>query len=177
MKCYQSNRSLHFLGRDSKTWAGDMGYTGQVAARSRDGMWEGWVGVEGPTPRLSPAPPPLLPSPRYIHLLEQMLLNASFCGHNLTLQTDAIQSLVFKLGCSFPGLSLSSATLPNVPQVRGNQGSPAGAYGQDLPPRPGSPVSCSCSVLICWELPLLLCCLESRKRRYQKHPDFAWRQV
>ncbi|XP_050000472.1 adhesion G-protein coupled receptor G5 isoform X2 [Alexandromys fortis] len=56
-------------------------------------------------------------NPRYIHRLEQMLLNASFCGHNLTLQTDAIQSLVFKLGCSFPGLSLSSATLPSVPQA------------------------------------------------------------
>ncbi|XP_075833084.1 adhesion G-protein coupled receptor G5 isoform X2 [Microtus pennsylvanicus] len=56
-------------------------------------------------------------NPRHIHRLEQMLLNASFCGHNLTLQTDAIQSLVFKLGCSFPGLSLSSATLPNVPQA------------------------------------------------------------
>lgn len=54
---------------------------------------------------------------KYIHHLEQMLLNASFCGHNLTLQTNAIQSLVFKLGCSFPGLSLSSATLPNVPQA------------------------------------------------------------
>ncbi|XP_038168718.1 adhesion G-protein coupled receptor G5 isoform X2 [Arvicola amphibius] len=56
-------------------------------------------------------------NPRHIHHLEQMLLNASFCGHNLTLQTNAIQSLVFKLGCSFPGLSLSSTTLPNVPQA------------------------------------------------------------
>lgn len=129
------------------------------------------MGVEGPTPRLSPAPPPLLPSPRHIHHLEQMLLNASFCGHNLTLQTNAIQSLVFKLGCSFPGLSLSSATLPNVPQVRGSQGRPTGAYGQDLPPLPGPPVPCSCSPLICWELPLLLCCLESKKRRYPRTPQ------
>nr|XP_048288129.1 adhesion G-protein coupled receptor G5 isoform X2 [Myodes glareolus] len=56
-------------------------------------------------------------NPRHIHHLEQKLLNASFCGHNLTLQTNAIQSLIFKLGCSFPGLSLSSATLPSVPQA------------------------------------------------------------
>ncbi|KAK7804479.1 hypothetical protein U0070_022097 [Myodes glareolus] len=54
---------------------------------------------------------------KHIHHLEQKLLNASFCGHNLTLQTNAIQSLIFKLGCSFPGLSLSSATLPSVPQA------------------------------------------------------------
>ncbi|XP_028626243.1 adhesion G-protein coupled receptor G5 [Grammomys surdaster] len=54
---------------------------------------------------------------RYIHYLEQMLLNASFCGHNLTLQTNSIQSLVFKLSCDFPGLSLSSATLTNVSQA------------------------------------------------------------
>lgn len=49
-----------------------------------------------------------------------MLLNASFHGHNLTLQTNSIQSLVFKLSCGFPGLSLSSATLTNVSQVRGS---------------------------------------------------------
>lgn len=73
----------------------------------------------GPTPRLSPGLPPLLPIPRHIHLLEEMLLNASFRGHNLTLQTNSIQSLVFKLGCDFPGLFLSSATLTNASQVRG----------------------------------------------------------
>ncbi|XP_052022822.1 adhesion G-protein coupled receptor G5 isoform X2 [Apodemus sylvaticus] len=54
---------------------------------------------------------------RHIHLLEQTLLNASFRGHNLTLQTKSIQSLVFKLSCDFPGLSLSSATLTNVSQA------------------------------------------------------------
>ncbi|CAH7079765.1 Adgrg5 [Phodopus roborovskii] len=56
-------------------------------------------------------------SPRHIHHLEQMLFNASFCGHNLTLQTNSIQSLIFKLDCDFSGLSLSSATLANVPQA------------------------------------------------------------
>lgn len=61
----------------------------------------------------------LLPISRHIRRLEQMLVNASFCGHNLTLQTNSIQSLVFKLSCDFPGLSLSSATLTNVSQVRG----------------------------------------------------------
>ncbi|XP_034378937.2 adhesion G-protein coupled receptor G5 isoform X2 [Arvicanthis niloticus] len=54
---------------------------------------------------------------RHIQHLEQMLLNASFCGHNLTLQTNSIQSLVFKLSCDFSGLSLSSATLTNVSQA------------------------------------------------------------
>ncbi|XP_040596710.1 adhesion G-protein coupled receptor G5 isoform X2 [Mesocricetus auratus] len=57
-------------------------------------------------------------SHRNIHHLEQMLLNASFCGHNLTLQTNSIQSLVFKLDCDFSGLSLSSTTLANVSQAR-----------------------------------------------------------
>ncbi|KAM4833735.1 adhesion G-protein coupled receptor G5 [Thomomys bottae] len=47
----------------------------------------------------------------HIHTLEQLLLNASFPGHNLTLQTGSIQSLVFKLACNFTGLSLNSATL------------------------------------------------------------------
>lgn len=54
-----------------------------------------------------------------LHQLEQMLLNTSFPGYNLTLQTPAIQSLAFKLSCNFSGLSLSSATLKRVPQVRG----------------------------------------------------------
>ncbi|XP_004395890.1 PREDICTED: probable G-protein coupled receptor 114 [Odobenus rosmarus divergens] len=54
--------------------------------------------------------------------LECKLLNASFGGSNLTLQTPTIQSLIFKLGCDFAGLSLSSATMKRVPQVRGGQG-------------------------------------------------------
>lgn len=103
------------------------------------------MGVGGPNPRLSPAPPLLLSSPRNIHQLEQMLLNTSFFGHNLTLQTNSIQSLVFKLDCDFSGLSLSSATMANVSQVRGSQGCPVGAYGQDLPPLLGTPVPCACS--------------------------------
>ncbi|EPY84742.1 hypothetical protein CB1_000445014 [Camelus ferus] len=52
-----------------------------------------------------------------IHGLECRLLNASFGGHNLTLQTNTIQTLAFKLGCDFTGLSLSSAALGRVPQV------------------------------------------------------------
>ncbi|GAB1293501.1 Adhesion G-protein coupled receptor G5 [Apodemus speciosus] len=54
---------------------------------------------------------------RHIHHLEETLLNASFHGHNLTLQTKSIQSMVFKLSCDFPGLSLTSATLTNVSQA------------------------------------------------------------
>ncbi|XP_057349218.1 adhesion G-protein coupled receptor G5-like [Manis pentadactyla] len=50
--------------------------------------------------------------------LEWRLLNASFPGYNLTLQTHTIQTLAFKLGCDFPGLSLSSTTLRPMPQVR-----------------------------------------------------------
>ncbi|MEJ1276179.1 adhesion G protein-coupled receptor G5 [Cricetulus griseus] len=61
-----------------------------------------------------------LHSPRNIHQLEQMLLNTSFFGHNLTLQTNSIQSLVFKLDCDFSGLSLSSATMANVSQDDSN---------------------------------------------------------
>ncbi|KAB1251106.1 Adhesion G-protein coupled receptor G5 [Camelus dromedarius] len=57
-----------------------------------------------------------------IHGLECRLLNASFGGHNLTLQTNTIQTLAFKLGCDFTGLSLSSAALGRVPQVRGGWG-------------------------------------------------------
>ncbi|KAB1273339.1 Adhesion G-protein coupled receptor G5 [Camelus dromedarius] len=52
-----------------------------------------------------------------IHGLECRLLNASFGGHNLTLQTNTIQTLAFKLGCDFTGLSLSSAALGRVPQA------------------------------------------------------------
>nr|XP_054311003.1 adhesion G-protein coupled receptor G5 isoform X2 [Pongo pygmaeus] len=58
-------------------------------------------------------------SSRQLYHLEQMLLNTSFPGYNLTLQTPTIQSLAFKLSCDFSGLSLTSATLKRVPQVRG----------------------------------------------------------
>ncbi|KAI5934566.1 Adhesion G-protein coupled receptor G5 [Manis javanica] len=50
--------------------------------------------------------------------LEWRLLNASFPGYNLTLQTHTIHTLAFKLGCDFPGLSLSSTSLKPMPQVR-----------------------------------------------------------
>ncbi|XP_074172118.1 adhesion G-protein coupled receptor G5 [Rhinolophus sinicus] len=53
----------------------------------------------------------------FIHGLENRLLNASFQGSNLTLQTSTIQTLVFKLGCDFAGLSLNSAALKPVPQA------------------------------------------------------------
>uniref|UniRef100_G1QS61 Adhesion G-protein coupled receptor G5 n=1 Tax=Nomascus leucogenys TaxID=61853 RepID=G1QS61_NOMLE len=67
----------------------------------------------------------LLFSSRQLHQLEQMLLNTSFPGYNLTLQTPNIQSLAFKLSCDFSGLSLTSATLKRVPQARGQH-----AWGQ-----------------------------------------------
>ncbi|XP_070244470.1 adhesion G-protein coupled receptor G5 isoform X2 [Bos mutus] len=57
-------------------------------------------------------------SAELIHGLELRLLNASFGGHNLTLQTQIIQALAFKLNCNFSGLSLSSAALEKVPQAR-----------------------------------------------------------
>ncbi|KAM5208361.1 adhesion G-protein coupled receptor G5 isoform 1-T1 [Hipposideros larvatus] len=50
--------------------------------------------------------------------LECRLLNATFKGNNLTLQTSTIQTLVFKLGCDFAGLSLNSEALEPVPQAR-----------------------------------------------------------
>ncbi|KAM7233790.1 hypothetical protein CapIbe_015926 [Capra ibex] len=53
-----------------------------------------------------------------IHGLELRLLNASFGGYNLTLQTHIIQALAFKLNCNFTGLSLSSATVEKVPQAQ-----------------------------------------------------------
>ncbi|XP_019522371.1 PREDICTED: adhesion G-protein coupled receptor G5 [Hipposideros armiger] len=53
-----------------------------------------------------------------IHGLECRLLNATFKGNNLTLQTSTIQTLVFKLGCDFAGLSLNSEALEPVPQAR-----------------------------------------------------------
>ncbi|XP_030153552.1 adhesion G-protein coupled receptor G5 isoform X6 [Lynx canadensis] len=54
---------------------------------------------------------------RLIRGLECSLLNTSFEGKNLTLQTHSIQTLAFKLGCDFTGLALSSATLERVPQA------------------------------------------------------------
>uniref|UniRef100_A0A8C9EBH5 Adhesion G protein-coupled receptor G5 n=1 Tax=Phocoena sinus TaxID=42100 RepID=A0A8C9EBH5_PHOSS len=53
-----------------------------------------------------------------IHGLESRLLNASFGGHNLTLRTHTIQTLAFKLGCNFTGLSLRSAALQQAPQAQ-----------------------------------------------------------
>uniref|UniRef100_A0A8C0DZW5 Adhesion G-protein coupled receptor G5 n=2 Tax=Balaenoptera musculus TaxID=9771 RepID=A0A8C0DZW5_BALMU len=53
-----------------------------------------------------------------IHGLESRLLNASFGGHNLTLRTHTIQTLAFKLGCNFTGLSVRSAALEQVPQAQ-----------------------------------------------------------
>ncbi|XP_006908853.1 adhesion G-protein coupled receptor G5 [Pteropus alecto] len=50
--------------------------------------------------------------------LERRLLEARFEGHNLTLQTSIIQTLAFKLGCDFAGLSLNSATLEPVSQAQ-----------------------------------------------------------
>ncbi|XP_011920236.1 PREDICTED: probable G-protein coupled receptor 114 isoform X5 [Cercocebus atys] len=67
---------------------------------------------------------------RQLHQLEQMLLNTSFPGYNLTLQTPTIQSLAFKLSCNFSGLSLSSATLKRVPQARSQHARGQYAWGQ-----------------------------------------------
>lgn len=53
-----------------------------------------------------------------VHGLEQRLLNATFQDDKLNLHTNTIRSLVFKLGCNFTGLSLSSAALEQVPQAR-----------------------------------------------------------
>ncbi|XP_016006946.2 adhesion G-protein coupled receptor G5 [Rousettus aegyptiacus] len=50
--------------------------------------------------------------------LERRLLEVNFKGHNLTLQTSIIQTLVFKLGCDFAGLSLYSAALERVSQAQ-----------------------------------------------------------
>ncbi|XP_037672189.1 adhesion G-protein coupled receptor G5 isoform X2 [Choloepus didactylus] len=52
---------------------------------------------------------------QYIRQLEWRLLNTSFTGCNLTVQTRSIQSLAFKLGCDFSGLFLSSSTLEPIP--------------------------------------------------------------
>lgn len=75
-------------------------------------------------PSGAPLAPPLLGALvislafRLIHGLERRLLEARFEGRNLTLQTSIIQTLAFKLGCDFAGLSLNSATLERVSQVR-----------------------------------------------------------
>ncbi|XP_036131490.1 adhesion G-protein coupled receptor G5 isoform X2 [Molossus molossus] len=53
-----------------------------------------------------------------IHALESSLLNVTFKGYNVTLQTRTIQSLAFKLGCDFAGLSLNSNDLEWAPQTR-----------------------------------------------------------
>lgn len=58
---------------------------------------------------------------RLIHGLVHRLLNATFKGYNLTCQTHTIQTLAFKLGCDFAGLSLDSDALDRVPQVRDGQ--------------------------------------------------------
>lgn len=55
---------------------------------------------------------------RQVEGLEQRLLNASFHGNNLTLETRTIQSLVFKLGCDFAGLTLRSSSVKQAPQAR-----------------------------------------------------------
>uniref|UniRef100_A0A8C0WGR5 Adhesion G-protein coupled receptor G5 n=1 Tax=Castor canadensis TaxID=51338 RepID=A0A8C0WGR5_CASCN len=55
---------------------------------------------------------------RHVQHLEQMLLNVSFHGNNLTLQKDSIHSLVFKLDCNFTGLSLSSLPVHGPLQAR-----------------------------------------------------------
>lgn len=86
------------------------------------GVWDGG-GCGGflLPPSLSRAPAVSLTF-SLVHGLESELLNASFSGHNLTLQTRSIQALAFKLNCNFAGLSLSSAALEKVPQVRDAQG-------------------------------------------------------
>ncbi|XP_020819351.1 adhesion G-protein coupled receptor G5 isoform X3 [Phascolarctos cinereus] len=48
---------------------------------------------------------------RLIHSLEAKLKNANFSSGNVTLQTNNIQSLVFKLTCDFSGLTINSSYL------------------------------------------------------------------
>lgn len=62
--------------------------------------------------RISPNPAAL------IHGLVDRLLNATFKGYNLTVQTHTIQSLAFKLGCDFAGLSVDSEALDHIPKAR-----------------------------------------------------------
>ncbi|XP_074141958.1 adhesion G-protein coupled receptor G5 isoform X2 [Sminthopsis crassicaudata] len=50
-------------------------------------------------------------SQRSIHLLEDMLKNVIFPSVNVTLQTNSIQSLVFKLTCDFSGLIINNSYL------------------------------------------------------------------
>lgn len=99
------------------------------------------VGWGKPYPLRLSGPPVTLPpfqdlvtslALRLIHGLEYRLLNATFEGYNLTLQTSTIQTLAFKLGCDFAGLSLHSHALDRVPQVRDGQDT---GGGQGLYPR------------------------------------------
>ncbi|KAK1330674.1 hypothetical protein QTO34_010874 [Cnephaeus nilssonii] len=72
-----------------------------------------WMkGMEVPRGRISTNPAAL------IHGLVHRLLNATFKGYNLTCQTHTIQTLAFKLGCDFAGLSLDSDALDRVPQAQ-----------------------------------------------------------
>ncbi|XP_027713740.1 adhesion G-protein coupled receptor G5 isoform X2 [Vombatus ursinus] len=48
---------------------------------------------------------------RLIHSLEAKLKNVNFSSVNVTLQTNNIQSLIFKLTCDFPGLTISNSYL------------------------------------------------------------------
>ncbi|XP_036604356.1 adhesion G-protein coupled receptor G5 isoform X2 [Trichosurus vulpecula] len=48
---------------------------------------------------------------RLIHSLEAKLKEVNFSSVNVTLQTNSIQSLVFKLTCDFPGLTINSSLL------------------------------------------------------------------
>lgn len=86
------------------------------------GVWDGGGCGESHSPPSLPWAPAISLTFRLIHGLESRLLNASFGGHNLTLRTHTIQTLAFKLGCNFTGLSLRSAALQQAPQVRGGQG-------------------------------------------------------
>ncbi|XP_023602046.1 adhesion G-protein coupled receptor G5 [Myotis lucifugus] len=56
---------------------------------------------------------------RLVHGLVYSLLNATFQGSNQTWQTSTIQTLAFKLGCDFAGLSLYSDALGSPPSSGG----------------------------------------------------------
>uniref|UniRef100_G1PD32 Adhesion G protein-coupled receptor G5 n=1 Tax=Myotis lucifugus TaxID=59463 RepID=G1PD32_MYOLU len=56
-----------------------------------------------------------------VHGLVYSLLNATFQGSNQTWQTSTIQTLAFKLGCDFAGLSLYSDALGSRPPGSGGQ--------------------------------------------------------
>lgn len=91
--------------------------------RSGDGRGPALLGCQGPLQ--PPSPPRTQVSSLALSIirdLENSLLNASFRGNNLTLQTRSIQSLIFKLGCGFAGLSLNSTTMEEYSKVRGRGG-------------------------------------------------------